>query len=166
MSSLFSATQYCKYRIRAKNRHDIHSPFVFDFVEQIINKRHQASNDFSASLSNQAKIWSAKQTDIILSIISYYKVSSVFWGEDVIMGNTENDTQRLFIVDASNLTEKTFRENDILILLNCHQSVNNFFQWQKILQQDFVTLSLDLYFLSVLFFKKDFLVKQHFTLKC
>src|SRR5438128_108546 len=37
MDTLFAAGKYLKYRLHAANAHDIHSPFVFDFFNNVIH---------------------------------------------------------------------------------------------------------------------------------
>ncbi len=51
MDKLFATFNYLKYRIRAKNAHDIHSPFVFDLLNNVIlDKTPYYGFDFIESL--------------------------------------------------------------------------------------------------------------------
>lgn len=38
---LFIASRYISYRLKAKTRHGIHSPFVFDFVSNVLNDKSE-----------------------------------------------------------------------------------------------------------------------------
>src|SRR5205085_10137569 len=41
MDTLFAARNYLKYRFRASNAHGIHSPFVFDLLNNVIHDKSE-----------------------------------------------------------------------------------------------------------------------------
>lgn len=56
-------------------------------------------------------------------------------------------------------------ENSIIIFDDIHWSAEMETAWEIIKAQETVTLSIDLFFIGIVFFKKDFKVKQHFILR-
>jgi predicted O-methyltransferase YrrM len=69
-------------------------------------------------------------------------------------------------------TERYFRQiisktnNDAIIILDdIHWSREMEVAWKNIIANDSVTCSLDLYFIGIVFFRKEFKAKQHFALR-
>lgn len=60
---------------------------------------------------------------------------------------------------------KKSTENTILIFDDIHWSKEMEEAWKIIKENDTVTLSIDLFFIGIIFLKKDFKIKQHFTVR-
>jgi predicted O-methyltransferase YrrM len=56
-------------------------------------------------------------------------------------------------------------ENSIFIFDDIHWSADMEKVWEEIKLHPAVTLSIDLFFIGIIFFKKDFKVKQHFNIR-
>jgi len=56
-------------------------------------------------------------------------------------------------------------ENSIFVFDDIHWSEDMERVWEEIKLHPSVTLSIDLFFIGIVFFKKDFKVKQHFTIR-
>ncbi len=56
-------------------------------------------------------------------------------------------------------------ENSIFIFDDIHWSTEMEGVWEEIKSHPAVTLSIDLFFIGIVFFKKDFKVKQHFNIR-
>ncbi|WP_291914093.1 O-methyltransferase [Chitinophaga sp. CB10] len=56
-------------------------------------------------------------------------------------------------------------ENTVLIFDDIHWTPDMEEVWRRIQQHEAVTCTIDLFFIGLVFFRKDFKVKQHFTLK-
>ena len=56
-------------------------------------------------------------------------------------------------------------ENSILIVDDIHASKEQEQAWSQIKEQEAVTLSIDLFFIGLVFFRKEQKVKQHFTIR-
>jgi len=56
-------------------------------------------------------------------------------------------------------------ESTILIFDDIHWSSEMEQAWEEIKKQDAVTLSIDLFFIGIVFLRKDFKVKQHFSIR-
>lgn len=79
----------------------------------------------------------------------------------LIDGNCRyEDTTRYFRELLPNL-----HEYSILILDGIHRSREMEQAWQEIIQDDSVTLSIDLFSIGLVFFRKEQKVKQHFTIR-
>lgn len=57
------------------------------------------------------------------------------------------------------------QEHSVLVFDDIHWSAEMEAAWHTIQKHPAVTLSIDLFFLGLVFFKKDFKVKQHFTIR-
>lgn len=57
------------------------------------------------------------------------------------------------------------KEDSIILILSIHHSKEHTAAWQNIHRNDQVRLSLDLYKIGLLFFRKEFMEKQHFLLR-
>ncbi|MGN6531542.1 MAG: O-methyltransferase [Ginsengibacter sp.] len=60
---------------------------------------------------------------------------------------------------------KKLNEHSIFIFDDIHWSKEMEEAWKAIQQHDSVTLTIDLFFVGLVFFSKDFKVKQHFTIR-
>ena len=56
-------------------------------------------------------------------------------------------------------------ENSIFVFDDIHWSADMEQVWEEIKLHPAVTLSIDLFFIGIIFFKKDFKVKQHFSIR-
>jgi predicted O-methyltransferase YrrM len=76
-------------------------------------------------------------------------------------GNHRKDpTLEYFIFFLSKATN-----NSIFIFDDIHWSKEMEEGWKRIQEHDSVTLTIDLFFIGIVFFNKDFKVKQHFTIR-
>lgn len=81
----------------------------------------------------------------------------------------------LLFVDGNHQEEATvsyfqsflplMHDDSIFIFDDIHWSIGMERAWEKIKAHPSVTLTIDLFFIGIVFFKKDFLVKQHFTVR-
>jgi predicted O-methyltransferase YrrM len=88
---------------------------------------------------------------------------------------TTNPAIDLAFVDGNHRKQPTLQyfeqllgstdENAILIFDDIHWSAEMESAWETIKNHPSVTLSIDLFFIGIVLFKKEFLVKQHFTIR-
>lgn len=100
---LSKITKYSSFWLQSKNRHDVHSPFVFDFVESVLNKKNKdkavederkkllkdhseifindlgAGKDRSTSVSAVASnsLKKTKEAGILAGIVKHYAIDKV-----------------------------------------------------------------------------------------
>ncbi len=68
-------------------------------------------------------------------------------------------------LDYFNLFLQKSKTDSIFIFDDIHWSAEMEEAWEEIKQHSSVTLTIDLFFIGVAFFSKDFIVKQHFTVR-
>lgn len=162
--SLFLFFQKLKYRLKAKNRHGIHSPFVYHFVEKILNGRWPDKELRSFPFWKQAKLTS-KQSLILDRICSYYPIQTIHFLGETFEISTRQEGGRLLIYAESRQVELKVNPSDIIILLNPYSSKSQYINWQILKKEPEISLSIDICEMGILFFREEFLVKQHFTLR-
>lgn len=134
--SLYSYLQYLKHKFTAKTRHGVHSPYVYAFVEQVLND--YTSFDTPAKFNN-------------------------FFGEGKIRylpGAYPKHWHQLVLHELNNA------HNDLVIAIpNIHASSLHDKEWQKLIEMPEVKLSMDVYEYGLLLFRNEFKEKQHFAVK-
>jgi len=137
VSTWHALKTYIKYRKQAKTRHGVHSPFVFDFVENVLhNKAHIPGEDLPERIA------------------TYYKINPVYLSLD------QPD-----VLHSFEQCLPTLRPEDIIIIRDIHTTAHNSKVWKRLASHTNVTMSIDLYKIGLLLFRKEFKVKQHFILK-
>ena len=137
--------------------HGIHSPFVFDFVIQVLcgckNESVITEIDFPA-IGNKYQL---KYQKLIARIRSYYsdydvRLISLLQINDLQFSNSGN------IFDS-------IPEKIIHIVTDIRSTINAEKTWVEIKKNEKVTCSIDLFFVGILFFKKDFKEKLDFMIR-
>lgn len=103
---------------------------------------------------------------------------------ELIRGNFDDTLQKklslipsidLAFIDGNHRKEPTLKyfrqllkrasEQSIFIFDDIHWSVEMEAAWKEIQQHNAVTLTIDLFFIGIVFFRKDFKTKQHFVIR-
>lgn len=162
--AFYTFFQRIKYWLIAKNRHGVHSPFVYDFVEKILNGRWPDKN-FSQFPYWKQVGFTSKQSIILDRICSYYNIHSIHLPGNQIKIATNNSGIRLLIYSELKHIELNNHYSDIVVIINPYSSAVNYSDWRRLTTEPEITLSLDIFEMGICFFCKEFLAKQHFVLK-
>src|SRR2546430_379368 len=151
------AFKYFVYYLTASNGkgHGVHSPFVFEFITQVLNNdREYYCYKTIEQLRHQLK---HNNTLLVLEDLGAgSRVDLAF-----IDGNHRKEPTLKYFNEI--LTKTT--ESSILIFDDIHWSREMEEAWQNIKAHPSVTLSIDLFFIGIIFFRKEQKVKQHFAIR-
>ncbi len=137
--------------------HGIHSPFVFDFVIHVLCTYKNETVISNTDFPSFEKKHLLKYQKLIGRIHSYYadhdiRLSSLHLINDQQFSNSG----KIF----DNISEK-----NIHIFTGIRESENAEKTWVEIKKNEKVTCSIDLFFIGILFFKKDFKEKLDFLIR-
>lgn len=160
----FLFVQKIKYRLRAKNLHGVHSPFVYQFNERVLNEASSAQNSSHFPYAAQLGL-NTKQSSVLQRMSDYYCIQSIHILDQKVEMAREKNANRLLIYTDLSLIPLTSNIHDIVVLISPYATQENRIAWQKLIKASHVPLSIDVFELGILFFRKEFLVKQHFVLR-
>jgi hypothetical protein len=106
-----------------------------------------------------------KQSNILQRISDYYCIQSIHFLDQKVEMAREKNANRLLIYTDLSLIPLTSNIDDIIVLISPYATQANRIAWQKLIKASHVPLSIDVFELGILFFRKEFLVKQHFVLR-
>jgi hypothetical protein len=168
--TLHAITQYLAYKWQAMGRHGIHSPFVYSFIEDVIQDRKRI---FTGQQIHPAFLWLGDKYGRLASrIVSYYSFKDLL----IIPGDQPEITGRynflVFQADDPNRWVSDFdkkahllQTDSVILIPDIHQTLCHTTSWQLLCNHPKVLMSIDMYGVGLLFFKKEFREQQHFVLR-
>ena len=166
--------KYFNYYFNASNGkgHGVHSPFVYSFITAVLNSKEL--NEQAASTN--------KYRALVNGMIAFYKPVVVMELEatpsnkaDVLEEIENADTIGLLyikqikneedLLSYFNTAIKKVNIESILIFEGIHKSEEMEASWEKIKMHKEVKLTIDLYKLGIVFFRKEQLEKENFTIR-
>ena len=155
-----------KHRILGSNQHGVHSPFVYDFVIKCLYVK--------------PKIDGNKNEGVLLKSITYFSVSALklVTTDSKLASRIEKDFGHIVIekhpfdliyldaIDANVLSNylKQIKNDSMIFLGNIHRNKKTTTIWKKIIQDERVTVSIDMLHCGALFFRKE-QEKEHFKIR-
>jgi hypothetical protein len=161
--NIFKLKQYIKYRSKALGRHGLHSPFAYAFVEDLLHETRS-------------------KADLLPNITTYYSIKNFFLSEnDGLVNKSVSRAKKNFKKSAFSFDQLVVfpeggleaaaqylskaKADDIVLVKGLHNSAATEALWQQLQSDPRVTLSMDLFDAGLLFFRREFKVKQHFLLR-
>ncbi|MGB5500302.1 MAG: hypothetical protein WBM77_15330 [Maribacter sp.] len=158
---------YLKFIFTSTNQHGIHSPFIYDFATKCLYKRVYKG---------------PKTIGVLLKSIAYFKANSVHITSKHM--NIQSQVKNAFpqiefddypcdimYFDCPNTelfhggTEDGLYHNNTMIMVkSIHQNKENNDIWELMKGNEKVTVSVDLFYCGVLFFRKE-QAKEHFKIR-
>lgn len=152
----FKISSYFKFLLKSTNQHAVHSPFVYNLVTRCL---------YNKTLINKScffKQKTKKETEITQKLTNYLQ-------QNPFKKSLEKETYKLFLFEKPN--EKEFKKklhlatnNSCFVFKNIYKNKKYNAYWKKMLTLSKVTVSIDTYFVGILFFRKE-QAKQHFTIR-
>ena len=189
LCSVNRLVEFIKYKWNASGRHGIHSPFIYDLIENGIR---------SSIIKAEFHPNDSKNIDLqkfVFKLLRYFKPQHIlivenkeitswknFFQENFkdlkvqlnteVFNNSSNTDEFdfIFISEATNLLEKVsklipyFGNDTILIVYGIRNNPLVFNEWRKLCEMESFHVSID-FFHSGLIMKRNQQEKEHFTLK-
>jgi hypothetical protein len=164
--ALHGFVEYLKYSWKAKGRHGTHSPFVYEFVEQVLMDKGAIKRENRIEYNSLP----LKYENLINRIAVYYGCN------DVLLLPIQNKQSRpgdMLLLNDDALQWNSILEahppvinsRTIIVVPNIHGSLQHTKSWQQLTAHTMVRMSIDLYGMGLLLFNEEFKEKQHFVLK-
>jgi hypothetical protein len=164
--TLHGFLEYLKYKWTAKGRHGIHSPFVYAFVEDVIQNRKKIT------ITNAIAIPGVPQPYVILAnrLAQRYNYRAILTLHD---NETEANPDVLILPgDEPHLWEtaagkyfQRLKKDSVVFVIDIHKTAAHSKTWELLCARKGTLMSIDLYGMGLLFFKEEFKEKQHFVLR-
>ena len=154
-----------KFLWKSTNQHGVHSPFVFDFVTKGLYQKNYDLEKVNSHVEFQNL--SNKKKKVLSKIINYFKIDSIYFDEKNSTNTSDEIYKTLFINNIEKLLDFNFSIlNSIFFIIvnNIYQNKETHLIWKNIIQKKEITVSIDLYFFGLIFFRKE-QAKEHFKIR-
>lgn len=160
---IFKIKSYFHFLTHSTNQHGVHSPFVFQLVTKCFYKKNNTSNLPKLLEINTSK----KQKTLLKKLYRYFlpthwKVASFLEEQKQVKYDFiifENPNKKLF--------QKEFlsSHNDtVFVFKNIYKNSEYFQTWKSIIRSEKVTVSVNTYYLGIVFVRKE-QAKQNFFIR-
>lgn len=156
---------YINYKLRAKKLHGVHSPFAYSFSEDILYSDKYSLPGIIAYQSAPAN----KYTTLVSRIKNCYhykEPSFIAFNDDVPASSfmIMSDNNPGHWLQLLNKMLPSIPSDSVFIIPGIHNTRRHSAKWKRIVAHPRVMMSIDVYGLGLIFFRKEFKEKQHFIL--
>lgn len=161
----FRTISYIKFLFSSTNQHGVHSPFVYSFVTKGLYKKNTEIINFDEY--SQLKNLSKKKVKILSKIVNYFKIDEIKFDFKKSTNTLDKDFKLLYLSELKifkSIKTNNHNSNEIILIDNIHQNKKSFEEWQKIIQNKEISVTIDLYHFGLIFFRKK-QAKEHFKVR-
>lgn len=182
-----------KYTWKAKGRHGIHSPFVYDLVDtcftQVVSKKQLTpiatelgTSPTSLKLLSQLTkhlnfqcIWTnLEKKDVLQSFLHQQNIQSEIQPLDQLEQTTKECSTDLIYIDCASLSSSnweriielipTLNDRTLLVLIGIRKNTPTLLKWNDLVSHSNLHFTADMYQFGLLS-KRPFQEKEHFVLR-
>ena len=163
---MYYILQYIKHLFTATNQYGVHSPFVYIYLTKCLYVR--------------SKYKGSKSEKVVLKSIPYFSIKKLLIdvkdlkAEHRILSKSGikalNETP-LDLIYIDNITVKSLssyqdkiHNSSMMLIENIHNTKETSLMWQTFTKNEMVTVSIDMFYCGVLFFRNE-QVKEHFKIR-
>jgi len=168
--TIHAAVAYIIYIWNAKGRHKLHSPFVYNFTEQVLNNKMVQTG--SSAFEKDQHWLGHRYQKLLIRIIRYFDFHSIL----IAPPGSEDEAGK---IDMLILKEDVCRQwvslfnkhlhltcpGSVIMVRGIHKSIQHTKKWNRLVNHPRVKMSIDLYGVGLLFFNEEFKEKQSFVLR-
>lgn len=161
---LYRVLSYIKFFVNATNEHGVHSPFIYNFVTKCLYAK--------------TKIAKNRTENIVLKSISYFSYHKVKRDQEVnysklsalnkLNANLQPPYDIIHITAANNpnitIAKTNYHNNTMLVVEGIYHNIENTRAWERLKQQDYVKVTVDVYYCGIVFFRAE-QAKEHFKIR-
>lgn len=161
--------QFLAYKWSAKSAHGTHSPFVYDFIENVLrNKKTVAGTGYP-----ELKYMPVKYVKLIGSIMQHYGFHRIFSPGINHIASPVLPVDILMLTNISpeqwtgelNKYRQLLESKGIVFIAGIHATAEHSKAWADLCTHTGVRMSIDLFGAGLLLFRDEFRERQHFILK-
>ncbi len=157
--------QYFQHLLKSTNQHGVHSPFVFDLLTKCLYQKQ--------------KLHSSKYLDILIKSMTYFKMDAIsmdekliavkkaFKQQDALQFNENKPFDLIYLEhteDLRTISTNAVHNDSMVFIHQIHKNKEATQEWNLICKQKEYTVSIDLFYCGLLFFRKE-QEKEHFIIR-
>ena len=163
---MYRLLSYIKFYISATNQHGVHSPFVYSYVTQCLYKKSNFRLPISQKILLKSLLYFDFKTVRILGDSVSVRKNIQAYCPDI---NWNRDMNKAWYADESIdqflEAEVPQMPNDAVLIINgIHKTKRENEKWERLKNETFVRVTVDLFYCGVVFFRKE-QAKEHFKIR-